>query len=269
MQPPLEPEELPQLWQRPSAGQILGALDRLQLAPPVWDHRRRSDALKAQQDTAAGRRDAAAFLSSLVKSGLSWLPDDEAGDALRERIWTEASRRLAERCGRAAMGELTRRWPFAVDGGPGPGATFELVVREPPLTGDRLGLKTWASSYLLATHLPRLAATSLFALFDESMGRPRPRVLELGAGTGLLGIAAAALWRVPVCLSDLPDIVPNLAANVEANRAVVEVLGGSLEAGTLTWGGTDDEVDQRLFGEKHQFKVGSVSLRASLVVVVV
>lgn len=153
------------------------------------------------------------------------------------------------------MGEISRSWPFREDD---LSPTFELIIREPPLTGDSLGLKTWGSSYVLAQHLPKLGATSLFRLFDESLGQPRPPVLELGSGTGLLGLAAAALWKVHVILSDLPDIMPNLQHNVEANHSIVESLGGSLDSGALTWGATDeDEVDQELFGKKNQFKVST------------
>ena len=44
------------------------------------------------------------------------------------------------------------------------------------------------------------------------------KVLELGAGTGLTGMAAASLFSdVAVHLTDLPSIIPNLIANVETN----------------------------------------------------
>ncbi|KAM0288051.1 hypothetical protein ACHAQH_000119 [Verticillium albo-atrum] len=48
----------------------------------------------------------------------------------------------------------------------------------------------------------------------------------------------------------------NLHYNVDANRATIEALGGSLDDGALTWGSvSEDEVDQDLFGEKNQFKI--------------
>ncbi len=82
-------------------------------------------------------------------------------------------------------------------------------------------------------------------------------MLELGSGTGLLGLAAAAIWRADVVLSDLPSILPNLASNADRNRPTVEARGGRIRAGALTWGGEaeHDKTDQLLFGQRHQFPV--------------
>jgi hypothetical protein len=149
------------------------------------------------------------------------------------------------------MGEVVRRWPFNESSSDDD--SFELIIREPALTGDSLGFKTWGSSYVLAQSLPRLAESSLSRLFG---GSSRERVLELGSGTGLLGIAAAAFWGAPVFLSDLPNIVPNLRVNAERNTSVVARKSGSLTVGPLTWGGSGaEEVDQDLFGQPNQFKV--------------
>ncbi|POR32741.1 Protein-lysine N-methyltransferase EFM2 [Tolypocladium paradoxum] len=246
------PLDFPQVWQRPSYEALLATLASLELNPPIWNHRRkRSDILHEQESLASQRKgEVTRYLSTIIKSPLAWIDDEDR----REHLWEQASRRMSERCGRAAMGEVMRRWPF---GGVGGGAyePFELIVREPALTGDSLGFKTWGSSYVLSQHLPRLSGTSLFRLFDESLGQPPPSVLELGSGTGLLGLAAAALWKVPVALSDLPNIVPNLKHNADLNAALVEARGGSLTVGPLTWGGSEQEVDQSLFGAPSQFKL--------------
>lgn len=147
------------------------------------------------------------------------------------------------------MGEITRRWPFESDAY----SPFDLILREPALTGDNLGLKTWGSSYVLAQMLHTIGETSLAHLFGQAAGQARPQVLELGSGTGLLGLAAAAIWRTRVILSDLPEIVPNLAHNAEKNLSTVQERGGSLTAGALTWGGDEDGIDQALFTEKNSF----------------
>lgn len=241
------------MWQRPSYDELVDVLKSLELSPPIWNHKRRRSGILQEQESLASQHKAVVtrYLSSIIKSPLMWIENDEE----KEVIWTQASKRMSERCGRTAMGEVVRRWPFEGDGAAS--EAFELIIREPALTGDSLGFKTWGSSYVLSQHLPRLAATSLFRIFDETLGQPRPDVLELGSGTGLLGIAAAALWKVPVALSDLPNIVPNLRENVTKNASFVESRGGSLSVGPLTWGGGEDEIDQKLFGEHFQFKVGT------------
>lgn len=149
------------------------------------------------------------------------------------------------------MGEITRRWPFEAEDY----LPFDLVVREPPLTGDNLGFKTWGSSYVLAQMLHTMRETCLSHLLGQKDGQPKPSVLELGSGTGLLGLAAAAIWQIHVIVSDLPEIIPNLTYNIETNRPVIQERGGSMEAGALTWGGEEDETDPFLFAAKATFTI--------------
>lgn len=158
-----------------------------------------------------------AYLTAIIASPLSWL----STDAEREQIWDAASQRLSERSGRSGMGDLTRKFRIPLTPN---GSILELELHEPALTSDNLGFKTWASSYLLAKRLPLLRSQ----LSGSS-------VLELGAGTGLVGIAAAAILRTHVVLTDLPEIVPNLDKNLQANDHLLAMYSGSAEAAVLDW----------------------------------
>lgn len=110
---------------------------------------------------------------------------------------------------------------------------ISLELHEPSLTGDDLGLKTWAASYLLSKRLS-LLCSHLPCLKPHF---PRPRVLELGSGTGLVGLAFAAMFPSIVHLTDLPEIIPNLNANAVANSRLAEDRGSSVEAFELDWTG--------------------------------
>lgn len=240
----ISPLDFPQVWQKPAFEVIITCLKKLYVEPPIWNpSTTRRFILEDHENNARFRKEVAAYLASIIKSDLRWISDDDE----KEAVWEEASRRLSERCGRAGMGEITRRWPFASEAY----TPFELIVREPPITGDAVGLKTWGSSYFLAQLLDKIAAQSLshLATGPETF----PGVLELGSGTGLCGMAAAAIWKTQVFLTDLPNIVPNLSHNLNANRNVIESRGGSVAAGALTWGSPEE--DDEILGPKSLFKV--------------
>lgn len=124
------------------------------------------------------------------------------------------------------------------------GENHTLTLHEPSLTSDNLGMKTWVSSFLLARRLHSIFESPP-ALVEKGISAPAVvtgkdssiRALELGAGTGLVGIAFAALAgsSATVHLTDLPDIVPNLAHNTALN---IELLGGAeskVTTGVLDW----------------------------------
>jgi len=116
---------------------------------------------------------------------------------------------------------------------PVPKASINL--REPSLTGDNLGHKTWAASYMLAKRLSFVRES--LPIFSDHIRREgiSVRVLELGAGTGLVGIAAAAAFATHVDLTDLPEICENLAYNCQRNESVIREYGGSTAAFSLDW----------------------------------
>lgn len=200
------------------------------------------------------------YLTSIISSPLGWIPDDDQ----KEQIWDVASKRLSERSGRSAMGALSRTFVIPLQspsstkvlGGRNPSDAaaiaavtlepndcMELTLHEPALTSDNLGLKTWASSYLLAKRLCVLRDTSLSSL------PPSAVILELGAGTGLVGLAAAAIFSRHTILTDLPEIVPNLEANARTNALLLSSFDAQVDVAVLDWAEpsslSDDQLQER------------------------
>lgn len=97
--------DLPQVWQKPAAADLLSALQELRVDPPVWNLKiPRGEILKEQNTAGQNRREISAYLSTIIKSGLAWVDDEDD----REAIWNEASKRFSERCGRS--GECISHW---------------------------------------------------------------------------------------------------------------------------------------------------------------
>ena len=113
------------------------------------------------------------------------------------------------------------------------GSTTTIRISEPNLTSENLGLETWASSHILASQLHHLSSKITFP--SSSNPSNLLPVLELGAGTGLVGISAATLWSQDVVLTDLAPIVPGLEANIALNEPGLQEAKAVVKAGTLDW----------------------------------
>ena len=183
----------------------------------------------------------ASYLTRIISSPLNWIDDD----ADKEAIWETASKRLSERSGRSAMPSLSRTFKIPLPDSTGTeGRELEIDIYEPSLTGDNLGHKTWIASYLLAKRLPLLfprhfpsitVSDSLLRHNSSRIKDTRPKILELGAGTGLVGLAVSGLFEADIHLTDLPLILPNLQYNIQQNASVVERTGSTITAGVLDW----------------------------------
>lgn len=110
------------------------------------------------------------------------------------------------------------------------GNTVKVHISEPDgVSSENLSLSTWGASFILANHLHKISLPS-----PKSSGR-QLRTLELGAGTALVGLSAAVVWKADVTLTDLPAIVPGLEANISLNSAVIQQNGCQVQAGSLDW----------------------------------
>lgn len=220
--------DLPQLYTKPSSSVLLPALALLAIQPPSWDRTTPSKRRKSKPQHPRIRvhpEGVTGYLTKIVASSLRWIEDDEE----KERIWEAASLRLAERSGRTAMPAMERTFTIPIND---QRSDVELVIHEPALTADNLGLKTWAASFMLAK---RLQTLHLPSLKRRDLPNQAFQVLELGSGTGLVGMAAAAVLGTGALLTDLPEIEANLARNVEANRSIMEANGGHATTAVLDW----------------------------------
>ncbi|KAK7386529.1 hypothetical protein VNO78_26823 [Psophocarpus tetragonolobus] len=115
-----------------------------------------------------------------------------------------------------------------------PSIQSTLLIRQLPSEG--LSFQLWP------------AATTLVSLLDRHRSHPassplsaalhgRRRILELGSGTGIVGIVAAATLSCHVTITDLPHVVPNLQFNADANASLT---GGEVTVAPLRWGHADD-----------------------------
>jgi hypothetical protein len=132
------------------------------------------------------------------------------------------------------MLETESTYPVPVAGD----ATVPITVAAPALKAEGLHLQTWGSSWLLARKLHTLQLPGLSGSSSGPDRQPPFPILELGAGTGLAGLAAAAVLSAPVLLTDLAPIVPGLAANAALNAGVLAARSSArppAAAGALDW----------------------------------
>ena len=116
-----------------------------------------------------------------------------------------------------------RQFPLDFAGGEFTLHGAHIYVSETPNSGLGTGLTVWDGSVILAKYLE--------ARYPSLAGQ---RVLELGSGPGLAGLAAAALGA-SVTLSDLAYCLPSLAAAAARNAHLVAGGAAAPVVGELDW----------------------------------
>ena len=105
-----------------------------------------------------------------------------------------------------------------------------------------------------ATGLDTKMAGAQLQLISRLSGNLRgKRVLELGSGTGLVGVVAARLGA-DVTVTDLPHVLENLEENLRLNQDLVAAAGGSVQAQVLRWG---EESDVACLGGNYDVILGA------------
>ncbi|CEG44827.1 Putative N2,N2-dimethylguanosine tRNA methyltransferase [Plasmopara halstedii] len=99
-----------------------------------------------------------------------------------------------------------------------------------------IGGSIWTSGVLLAAHL-ELYREYYRTIFEGA------RVVEIGSGTGYVGLMVAACFRpAHVYLTDLSTHVNGLQRNVERNARAVRT-GVQVHVSELSWGSLEQEMD--------------------------
>jgi predicted nicotinamide N-methyase len=128
------------------------------------------------------------------------------------------------------------------------GEHVDIEIHVSRLRAENLDLATWGSSSILANQL------HLLDVRPNDVAQDEIQMLELGAGTGLVGLSAAVIWKANIVLTDLHPLIPGLAKNIEENAKTLAASGASARAGTLDWNksstlvlyGDDDERKPRV-----------------------
>ncbi|TFY68422.1 hypothetical protein EVJ58_g1029 [Rhodofomes roseus] len=152
-----------------------------------------------------------------------------------EDLLQQASALLAICAGTASAGTITRTFRFQNGDTP-----IEVQLTDVPLENQdypTVGAQTWGSACLLAEML--VEDPGVFGLGSPPTG---VRVLELGAGTGLVSVALGKLLNAKGCCAGTvlatdfhPSVLANLENNLAANFPPPNLQSVSVSSHCLDW----------------------------------
>ncbi len=223
--------------------------------PPVRGSKRRrtsvhSQALNHANDWVSDpfeRTHAIRWLTALVSlCEIEEISDPES----TELIVQEAASLLAMCSGTAGAGVIRRTFAFS--------SSVHVKLTDVPLENQdfhSVGAQTWGGACVLAEAIVESPET--FGFRKDLAGL---RILELGAGTGLVSLATAKMfqgWDTPVTIVSTdfyPTVLANLQANIDANFA----CASHLSARFLDWANfADDKAEEALLQEPFDVVLGA------------
>ncbi|KAK1433281.1 hypothetical protein QVD17_10191 [Tagetes erecta] len=136
--------------------------------------------------------------------------------------------------------------------------TSTVVIRQLPSQGLSFQLWPAATTFvnLLDTYQP--SNTDSFSSVISTVKNRSPhaplRILEIGSGTGVVGIVASAILGADVTVTDLPHVLENMKFNAEVNSSVVGTRGGEVHVAGLSWGKVEE---MEVIGRDFDLIIGS------------
>lgn len=124
--------------------------------------------------------------------------------------------------------QIPRSGSVSVEGGK-EGEDVHIRIKEPGLGGRDTGGRTWEAGEILI----RWLASTIHPSIQAKVGKEREGVLELGCGTGIVGIGLALLGASNVLMTDYDEMTVQVALdNARLNGLTV---GHGVQGRALDW----------------------------------
>lgn len=175
-------------------------------------------------------------LEEEIDTGLQVIPPIANLASQYDSILADASSLLAICAGTSAAGALTRTFTF-----PSVVGDISVTLADAPLENENfesVGAQTWGGACVLSEMI--VEQPEMFGFLRKNASGAKLRVLELGAGTGLVSLALGKLLETigigaEIVASDFyPLVLANLQSNIRTNAPLPLPLA-SVTADFLDW----------------------------------